>query len=206
MIAKLPRVSALGIDTIEPLTDAHLDEITADPRIEFVGQYVDNLTAERLAAILDRGLLVTLFTFAGEFDPMGRIAKLLALKVPAGVTIWLDVEDEKILAVDLVSRITRWGNAIKTAGFDPGEYAGAGELLTSGELTALPVDRYAHSCSSVRDRVNLIAEPASGYCFFQGFPPNAKIRPESTSDLIVDWDVVFEDYRGRLPTMIGKAA
>ena len=188
MIAKQPRVSAIGFDTIEAITAEHLTELEPDTRIEFIGRYVDGLTAHELDAILATDRMVTLFTYADEFNPAPRIAELRALGIPSGVTIWLDVEG---VTQRPDVQINTWAAAMRAAGYDPGAYVGAQSLLTAADWTALAVDRYCRSCSYV-------PEPSEGFCLLQLSPPNQKI-----GTLIVDWDVVQADYRGRLPTMIG---
>jgi hypothetical protein len=208
MKAVIPRIASLGIDTVATITDELLDVIVADPRIEYVGRYIDSITPDELARITARknrntgnGLLVTLFTYANELNPAPRVAKMRALGVPAGVTAWIDVEGEQLAPQELIGAINVCGRGFRDGGFDPGEYCGAGEVLTSVELTALIVDRYAHACSKVQDVGGLYAEPASGFCLFQGYPPNQRIRPDCP--LLVDWSCIFADYKGRLPTMIG---
>ena len=201
MIAKLPRVSALGIDTIMVMTDERIAAVKSDPRIEWIGQYIDNLTYDRVEAILKAGWMISPFTFAGEVDPVPRAAKLNALGFPPSVTVWLDIESESYAAPALISQINTWAVGMRNGGgFDPGEYAGAGQVLNCHELTQLGVDRYAHACSSVRDASGLVAEPNSGFCLLQLFPPNQRLRPDC--DLIVDWDVVQADFHGRLPMMV----
>jgi hypothetical protein len=187
MIAKRPRVSALGFDTIEVITAAHLAELEPDPRVEFIGRYVDGLTAYELDAILATDRMVTLFTYADEFNPAPRIAELRALGIPPSTTIWLDVEG---VTQRPDVQINTWAAAMRAAGYDPGAYVGAQSLLTASDWSALSVDRYCRSCS-------LVPEPVEGFCLLQLSPPNQKI-----GTLVVDWLVVQADYHGRLPSMI----
>lgn len=182
------------MDTVTVLTDERIAVLKQDPRIEFVGRYIDSLTSEEIARIHAAGLALTLFTYANELDPGPRLAKLKALKIPAGTTIWLDIEGEQLAATPLMTAINFWAGALKAAQFDPGEYAGAGEVLTSAQLTSLAVDRYCRGCSSIRDVEGNIAEPFVGYAMYQLYPPNQRLFG---SDLLVDWDCAQQDFRNR---------
>jgi hypothetical protein len=197
-----------GIDTVATITPEFMQEIQTDPRVRFIGRYVDGLTSAEVDLIvgaqhpLGGNYFLTLFTYADELTPAPLIAKLNELAIPSGVTIWEDIESETMNAIDLMTAINFCGKAFKTAGFDAGEYAGAGEVLTSAQLTSLVVDIYMKSCSKVLDAGNELAEPASGYTGWQG-RPNSPFK--TGSKLIVDWEAIMGDYLGRLPVMVTAA-
>lgn len=185
------RVRAIGIDTILAMSDALLAQLAAvAPETEYVGRYVDSLTSEEIARIHAAGKAILPFTYANEFDPAPRLAKLAALGCPPGVTIMLDVEGVKLPADQTIARIDAWALAMKGAQRDPGAYVGAGAGLTAAQWTGLAVDRYMRSCSAV-------PEPSEGFCVLQLYRPNVDLG----RGLVIDWQVVQQDYRGRVPVL-----
>jgi hypothetical protein len=188
--ARPARVRAIGIDTVQVLSDAYLAILKSDPAIEFVARYVDSLTADEVARIHAVGYSILPLTYANEFDPGPRLQKLAALGCPLGVTTILDVESVNLPAADTIARINAWAAAFKGAQRDPGGYVGAGSGLTAEQWFALAIDRYMRSCS-------LVSTPGEGFCVLQLFPPDQHLG----EGLVVDWDVVEQDFERRTPTL-----
>lgn len=188
MTVATARMRAIGIDTVMPITDVRAVAVVQDPAIEFVGRYIDSLTLDEVATIHAVKLGILPITYADEFDPAPRIAKLRALGCPTGVTCLLDIESVKLTPDQTITQANTWAFAFKAAGFDPGVYVGAGAGLTQAQWTGLIVDRYVRSCS-------LVPEPFEGFCGVQLYPPNQSLRVPS--DLVVDWLVACLDYKGR---------
>lgn len=71
-------------------------------------------------------------------DLYGHIAaqETLKLGIPAGVTVWCDLEGVKSGTphADVIGFCNAWYAAVKAAGFDPGLYVGFGAGLTAEEL------------------------------------------------------------------------
>jgi hypothetical protein len=184
--AKLARIRAIGIDTVQVLSDAFISILKADPAIEYVARYLDTLTPEEVSRIHAADLSILPLTYANEFDPAPRLQKLAALGCPQSVTTVLDVESVHLAPADTIARVNAWARAFKSAQFDPGGYVGAGSGLMAAEWTQLAVDRYVLSCS-------IVPEPSEGYAVLQLFPPNQHLG----DGLVVDWQVAQHDYEGR---------
>lgn len=159
-----------------------------------VMQYLGDVTADALQAILGAGLGFMPCTYADRFDGPTTVAELQAIGYPKGGTVWLDVEGVALMApADIIAKINAWGAAVAFAGYVAGMYVGAGCPLTSAELWALNVTRYWHSLSRVIDRLGVLAEPECGWCMLQLF--DSQMR----AGVWVDINAVQKDYRGRLP-------
>ena len=188
--AKPAHVRAIGIDTVQVLSDTYLALLKSDPEIKYVGRYVDSLSLEEVTRIHDAGLSILPFTYANEFDPVPRLNKLSMLGCPLGVTTMLDVEGVNLTAADTIARANTWAVAFKKAQRDPGGYVGAGSGLTAAEWSGLVIDRYMRSCS-------LVPTPSEGFCVLQLFPPNQHLG----EGLVVDWEVVEQDFKRRVPVL-----
>lgn len=164
--------------------------------------YLGAMDHKRLANLLQNGLGFIPVTFAGAYNngAADELAQLKALAIPVGTTVFLDVEGKNTLTADireLTDRVTSWHSAVKAAGYIPGHYAGVPQPFTSEELWRLPAERYWRGQGSVRDRHNALAEPLGcGWCMTQMYPS----RP--IGGLLVDYNMVGQDYRGRVPTMV----
>jgi len=203
MIARPVAPFSFWVDTVQPITDQFLSDIKADARaIVAVGRYVDSVDAAELARILGAGLGVLLFTYADEFDPTPRIAKLHALGIPKPATIVLDVESVKLDAPSLIARVSKWDRAIFGEGWDAGHYQGAGAILNTAQLSALPCDRYIKAMSRIYDLTGSLVEPTEGWCGMQLYPPN---QPLGNHGLVVDFGVFQKDFHGRLPNLVWAA-
>ncbi len=83
---------------------------------------------------------------------------------------------------------------MKAASRDPAGYVGAGAGLTAAEWSQTLVDRYMRSCSYV-------PEPVEGFSCEQLSPGNTHVHGVTNPTLLVDYDVMRQDYRGRVMTL-----
>lgn len=167
--------------------------------------YLGVITPARVAMVLDAGMAFIPVTLAGEYEdgPNDELAQLKALGIPSGATVFLDLEGLKAFKSDpvqLAAKIDAWAMAILAAGYIPGLYVGVPQPFTSQELWSLKVQRYWRGQGSVRDRKNDLAEPSGcGWCMTQMFPS------VTWGNVLVDANMVGQDYRGRVPTWCVKA-
>lgn len=196
-------VGARGVDS-EP--ESH----NCDPKqlaalkasgIDFIVLYLGAVSADGVAAILAAGLAFMPCTYADRFDGATTVDQMRALGMPAGCTVWLDIEGLPICppAIDpqvLIAKVNAWCDAVAAAGFMPGVYIGSPQPLTSAELYALHAVRYWRAPSRVMDRHGQLAEPACAWCMFQAWPSRM------WAGVWVDVDFVYEDYRSRLPVWV----
>ncbi len=190
-------VGARGTDSVT-LLDATSAGNFKKQGIDFVFQYLGSVTADGLAAILAAGLAFMPVTYADQFDGAQTVAEVKALGLPAGCTVWLDVESigPAVSVPTLISQINAWANAVSAAGFQPGLYVGANSQLTSQELYQLAVVRYWHSLSMILDRNGQLAEPSCGFCCYQLYPT------VNWAGVDVDLDFIQQDFQGRLPSWV----
>jgi hypothetical protein len=182
---------ARGVDTVLVL-NAEMCAALVREAVRFVVRYLASLSTGEVKTILDSGLALSVVTYAGVYDGPRAVAQALGLGLPAGTTIWLDLESCKDLAPTVIAKVNAWARTVKTAGYIPGLYVGCGVPLTSTELYALAVERYWHSCSRVTDRDGHEAAPSCGWAMHQLSPPNV-----SVGGVKVDIDFAQLDYRGR---------
>jgi hypothetical protein len=182
-------VGARGIDTVTTLTSESAAALKAYG-FSFAIRYLGSIGAFEVAAITGAGLLLSFVTYADKWDGAATVAELEALGIPAGATIWLDVESVNEPATMVIGKINAWANAVSSAGYQPGLYVGAAQPLTAAELYALGVVRYWHSMSSV-------PTPSCGFCQLQLYPT------VQVAGVSVDIDVIQQDYEGRLPMLVG---
>lgn len=160
--------------------------------------YLGLIDAEKVGYVLDAGMAFMAVTLGGHYSGPSAVQQCTELGLPAGVTVWLDLEGKEAFATppgDLMAKINSWANCIAAAGYMPGLYVGVPQPLTSDELWGLRVARYWRGQGSVRDRNNALAEPTGcGWCMTQMFPSHVR------GGVLVDDDCIGQDYRGRVPT------
>ncbi|HXZ08660.1 MAG TPA: glycoside hydrolase domain-containing protein [Paraburkholderia sp.] len=196
MKTALACIGARGVDTTTLLTDTTAAALkNAD--VDFALQYLGEVTPAALDAILGAGLAFMPVTFADQFNGGTTVAELRALGLPAGCTVWLDVESVTALtSTQLQTVINSWTDTVAAAGYMPGLYVGEGCGLTSDELYALHVVRYWKSPSTILDDSGQLAQPTCGYCMYQLWPT------VTWGGVAVDLDFVQEDTQGRLPVWV----
>lgn len=172
----------------------------------FVG-YLGAMNAARLGYVLDAGLTFMPVTFAGEYkDGAGdEVAQLRALGIPAGCTVWLDLEGLeawKANPVDLARLINAWAGEIRAGGWQPGLYVGAPQPFTSDELYALSVVRYWLGQGRCADRNGRDAYPKSGWCMRQDWHNTGNGYRWKDTGVLVDTNAIQADHLGRLPSWV----
>lgn len=177
-----------GCDTLQTVTPPDFAKLAARG-VTWRAAYIEKTSAAELADQLAEGIAFLPVTYALDFNAASHVAKLQALGIPKGVTIFLDVEGQNLDPTALTSKINAWAFSIRQAGYDPGLYVGAGCPLDDAALYALDVDRYWHSVSRVPD-------PKLRGCCIRQLRPN-DVKP---TGLDIDVDVVEPDYQGDLPT------
>ncbi len=207
MIAVPVGVGARGIDS-EPFSHgadlAHCQALKASG-IEVVLLYLGAVSAESVANVLAAGMGFVPVTYAAAIegpDPGTlTVEQLMALSIPKGTSVILDVEGPSSLTdpAGLITKINTWGDIVQAAGYLPGIYVGSPQPLTSAELTALHVFRYMRGQGSMRDRNNALVEPGSGWCGTQMWP--SRMWAGVWSDL----DVFGQDYHQRSVVMCAAA-
>ncbi len=190
-------VGARGTDSVT-LIDSATAAAFKSNGIDFVVQYLGSVTAQGVRDIVGAGLALMVVTYADQFNGAQTVAELQALGLPAGCTVWLDVESigPSVTVQSLKDQINAWAKAVQSAGFMPGLYVGVGAQLTSVELYQLLVVRYWHSLSIILDRNGQPAAPACGWAMFQLYPTT------TWEGVSVDMDFIQEDYQGRLPAWV----
>lgn len=170
--------------------------------VEFFVGYLGAMNPARLAAVFAAGLAFMPVTFAGEYEDgaADEVAQLKALGIPAGASVWLDLEGMKAFKSDpaqLIAKINAWADTIAAGGWMPCLYVGVPQPLTSAELYALRVVRYWRGQGSIRDRNNALAEPAGcGWCMTQMFPS------VTWGGVLVDANIIGQDYKARVPAWV----
>jgi hypothetical protein len=86
-----------------------------------------------------------------------------AAGLPAGVSLWLDLEGVALNAAsaEIIAYCNAWFGAVGEAGYAPGLYVGAGAGLTGAQIEGLSCRRFWQSGSVVP------ALPNRGYCMTQ---------------------------------------
>jgi hypothetical protein len=166
----------------------------------------------RLAYVLDVGLAFMPVTFAAEYKDgaADELAQLRALGIPAGTTVWLDLEGLdawNMNPVELMRLINNWAVDIKAGGWLPGLYVGAPQPLTGEQLYMLKVYRYWLGIGRCVDRTGKDAYPACGWCMRQDWHGQKSGMMWKDTGVFVDTNSIQCDHQGRLPTWVtGTAA
>jgi hypothetical protein len=187
-------IGARGTDSVTllgPTSAAALKGLGFD----FAIQYLGTVNAGVVQAILDAGLAFMPVTYADRFNGQQAAEQCAALGLPAGVTVWLDLEGigPGLTPEAVIAQVNAWAKAISDGGYMPGLYVGAGDKLTSQELYALSVVRYWKGQSRLLDRNGALSEPSCGWCMTQLYPHVGR------GGVDVDIDVIGSDYRNRVP-------
>lgn len=172
----------------------------------FVG-YLGAMNAARLAYVLDAGLGFMPVTFAGEYKDgaADEIAQLRALGIPAGTTVWLDLEGLDAWntpAADLMRLINAWARDIKAGGWLPGLYVGAPQPLSGPQLYSLGVYRYWLGIGRCVDKSGKDAYPDCGWCMRQDWHGQKNGMFWRGTGVLVDTNSVQCDHLGRLPSWV----
>lgn len=186
---------ARGTDSVQEISAEQAKALAASG-FDFCVRYIHSTTTQEVLDIVGAGLGFMPVTFADRFDGRDAADACAKLGLPAGVTVWLDLEGQNVFHLDrtiLSQTINAWADAVKSGGFMPGLYVGVPQPLTSAELYALRVTRYWRGQGSIRDHANQLAEPTCGWCMLQTYPSHWR------SGVWVDVDVAQHDYHNRAP-------
>lgn len=189
-------------------TEAQAKALAASGVEGFIG-YLGAMNPARLGYILDAGLAFMPVTFAGEYEDgaADEVAQLKALDVPAGVTVWLDLEGLKAFRSDvtlLANKINTWAAAIVAGGWVAGLYVGAPQPFTGPELYRLGVTRYWLGQGRCMGRDGLDAYPKCGWCMRQDWHNTGTGFMWKSTGILVDTNAVQADHFGRLPTWLRR--
>ena len=211
MIVEKAFVGARGVDSLpfsQSGTAAQARRLK-ETGIDFLVGYLGSINRTRLDYVLDAGLAFMPVTFAGEYfdGPADELAHLKALGIPAGATVWLDLEGEKSFkhpVPDLTKKINDWARTIQKAGYIAGLYVGSPQPFTADELARLAVTRYWKAPSKVIDRNGKSwDEPTGlGWCSLQAWPQRFWPNDTDPHRVWVDVDFIFHDRRERVPTWV----
>jgi Domain of unknown function (DUF1906) len=202
MIVRAPAFPSFGIDCVSILTASSCRALKA-AGIAFVIRYLDTLTPQERDAVLEAelGLGFCSYSEAGGWLPTDAkgiaggaqaVAKLRALSIPEGPTVWTDLEGvaKSAAAADVMGWANAHASQITAAGYDAGLYVGAGGGLTGAELFSLEFDKYWRSLSDVPT-----PSPA-GWALLQLF------KTTVIAGVAVDVDAVQYDWKDRLPLLV----
>jgi hypothetical protein len=204
-------VGARGVDSLQFSnggTQAQADALKRTGIDFFVG-YLGAMTNARLDYLRNAGLAFMPVTFAGEYKDgaADEIAQLRALGVPAGVSVWLDLEGLdawNMPAHKLVALIEAWASDVTRAGFMACLYVGAPQPLTGTQLYALKsIVRYWLGIGRCIGLNGLDAYPDCGWCMRQDWH-NQGVRGLNWkgTGVYVDTNSIQCDHRGRLPVWV----
>ena len=162
----------------------------------FVG-YLGAIHADLTNAMFTAGMGVMAVTFGSAYDGPAAVKQLKTAGLPPGVTVFFDCEGKQAYntpPAQLAAAINDGAKCLQDAGYLAGLYLGSPQPLTSEELTDLAVTRYWHGQGRCVDRFGKLAEPLSGWCMWQMWPS------VTVSGVLVDANIVGQDYRQRVPS------
>jgi hypothetical protein len=201
-------VGTKGFDTAAKLTSQNCTDLRA-AGFEFAVRYLSlgapnagDLTGGEIASIHNAGLglMVVQHVLYPGWHPDAHLGAQLGtaaynhaqmLGLPPGMILWCDLETPSPTATpdDVAQYENAWSTAVRSHGFDPGGYVGAGLPLSAAQLQNLSVRRYWESDS-------LVLQPSRGWQMCQLFDQ------VTHCGVGVDVNYTRKDYRGDLPTMI----
>jgi hypothetical protein len=209
MKTEVAYVGARGVDSLQFSQNGSAAQAVAlkESGIDFFVGYLGAMNAARLDSVLDAGLAFMPVTFAGEYKdgPGDEVAQLKALAIPAGTTVWLDLEGLDAWntpASDLSRLINAWAKGIKAGGWMPGLYVGAPQPLSGVELFALAVQRYWLGIGRCVGKDGKDAYPNCGWCMRQDWHNQGNGMLWRGTGVLVDTNSIQCDHFGRLPAWV----
>jgi hypothetical protein len=199
-------VGALGCDT-DTRVDAACAQALRNARLDFIIRYLGlgssstgDLTKLEVDEILGSGLALMAVQHVrmpgwlplaslGLQDGSHAASNAIAAGLPAGVTLWLDLEGlaPGATVTETIAYCDAWHTAVRAAGYDDGVYVGSGQPLDSAQLFSLKTSRYWRSQSQVPN------VDARGYCMIQLYPT------VTVAGIAIDYDVIQSDFRHGMP-------
>ena len=190
-------------DTWQIITAAKAKALK-DKHVAGVIRYTDNLTAQEIQGLLAAGLKIGIVSSCrgtgwvptsdmGTRDGTAAVAKLKALGIPVGVTVWADMEGSGGTAQDSIAYLEARGKVVEAAGYQHGLYEGWGQKATGAQLAAL---HYTHGYWAALAIAE--ARPSGiGWNLLQLSPGN-----QSLAGVTVDLNAVQQDQKGRTPKFV----
>ena len=177
--------------------------------VDALAGYLGAMNSTRLGYLFDAGLAFMPVAFAGEYfdGSADEVLQLKALGIPAGTTVWHDLEGMKSYKwppADLIRLLSLSARTLTDTGYMAGLYIGSPQPLTGDELARLPHTRYWKAPSRILDRNGKAWDEPSGigHCMFQAWPQRNWPSDTDPNRTFVDLNMIWEDRRGRLPTWI----
>lgn len=211
MVSETAYVGARGVDSLQFSQGGTQAQAEALKRtgIDFFVGYLGAMTPSRLALVLGAGLAFMPVTFATEYKDgaADEIAQLKALGVPAGVSVWLDLEGLdawNMPAHQLMALIEAWARDITAAGWMACLYVGAPQPLTGQQLYALKgIVRYWLGIGRCISLNGLDAYPDCGWTMRQDWHNQGShgLNWRGTG-IYVDTNSIQCDHKGRLPKWV----
>lgn len=167
--------------------------------------YLGAMNAARVAYLMDAGLAFMPVTFGmspQHYSGPATVAQCKALGLPAGCSVWLDLEGLPAFHTDpaeLIADANAWALDVESADFMPCLYVGVPQPLTGAELWSLRHVRYWHGQGDIRDRHNAPAAPQCGWCMRQKYPSVKR------GGVLVDDNSLMPDALGRVPSWVRAA-
>lgn len=209
MIAEKAFPGARGVDSLPFSQGGSEDQARAlaCSGIEFFVGYLGAMNLTRLGHILNAGLAFMPVTFAGEYKDGARdeLVQLGALGIPAGTTVWLDLEGLDAWntpTADLARLVNGWATDIAGAGYMPGLYVGAPQPFTGPDLYALRVVRYWLGQGRCVGKDGRDAYPSCGWCMRQDWHNSGNGYFWKDTGVFVDTNSIQADHQGRLPVWV----
>lgn len=180
---------------------------------EGVIRYLGTVDKQELNGILDSGLGIMFVTVANAFNGKAAVIQIQALGLPDGHTVWLDIEGKGLFnkykdnMSELIGLVNAWAREIKSIRCIPGGYFGSPQPFTSKEMWQLAVQRYWKGMGMCNDRNQGLTEPAyvvNGRIIGSGWCMDQKSPSQSYGGCWVDFNMVGQDYLGRVPTAVYK--
>lgn len=165
-----------------------------------VGRYLENLSAYERDGLFAAGLGILPLSEApaasltgdlGQIRGESLLQKTELLGVPAGVHVMIDLEAQRGSKEEVIAYDNVLSGVLVRSGYIPLAYVGAAQLLSGGELFALPDVHLYWRGGSLG-----IPEPNCGFAIWQIPPLEATI-----SGAIVDMNMTGADVRGRQPIL-----
>jgi len=200
--------AALGFDTntaidADVATALHSQGYTFCMRyVSLLGEAPSDLSNEEATTVLDAGLLLGVVQHAtksrldsglGTENGENTASNAASIGVPAGVTLWCDIEGTNSASSDdTVEYINAWAAAVTGAKYIPGLYVGPNSGLSASELShSLSIAHYWKSSSEVP------WVEQRGFQMVQGH------RVATSAGICIDPDVSCYDAMGDRFTLVG---
>jgi hypothetical protein len=192
---------ARGVDTIDSTDLAKLAPQVRAEGFDFAYVYLGGATAAQCIAIASVMPIIPV-TFGNRTDPSEAIGNMTNMGLPwkdpstgTPATLLLDAEAQSNPVASLIATWNAWAAGIQKAGARAGIYEGEENTpVTAEQYGDLLFTGYWKSASAVP--LPTFHGQSIGWMCTQFLPANYKLQ----CGLVVDVDMIAEDYFGRVPT------